>query len=246
MKSRGANQAVLSTCIPGLQLLLKKMASAPFGVIVQWSLIASAAMGEVTMYPDPKSQSQKLYTRALAEPARRQHPHHRVHEAVSDLCRARRGLPGVRCRRQRIYRLHQQFHLADPWPRPSGAGGGGDEAARAGIGVRAADRVRDRSGRIAGVAPAVGRAGSFHQFRHRSRDDGAEGRARLHRPAEDRQMRGRLSRLLRLCRSQPRSGAGGLGPQCAGLGRLCQGHAGQCAGRCHHHPLQRCRGSQSA
>src|SRR6187397_731490 len=30
------------------------------------SLIASAAMGEVTMYPDPKSQSQQLYNRALA------------------------------------------------------------------------------------------------------------------------------------------------------------------------------------
>ena len=29
-------------------------------------LIASAAMGEVTMYPDPKSQSQHLYNRALA------------------------------------------------------------------------------------------------------------------------------------------------------------------------------------
>src|SRR6188768_692724 len=30
------------------------------------SLIASAAMGEVTMYPDPKSQSQQLYNRALS------------------------------------------------------------------------------------------------------------------------------------------------------------------------------------
>ena len=36
------------------------------------------------------------------EPARRQHPHHRVHEALSDLRRARRGLPGLGSRRQRL------------------------------------------------------------------------------------------------------------------------------------------------
>jgi len=41
MKSRGANQSALSACIPGLQLLLKKMASAPFGVIVQMEMIAA-------------------------------------------------------------------------------------------------------------------------------------------------------------------------------------------------------------
>ena len=37
-----------------------------FAVIVQVGLIASAAMGEVTMYPDPKSHSQQLYNRALS------------------------------------------------------------------------------------------------------------------------------------------------------------------------------------
>ena len=31
---------------------------------------------------------------------------------------------------------------------------------------------------------------------------------------------------------------GGMGPQRPGFGGLCQGHAGQCAGRCHHHSLQ--------
>ena len=40
-------------------------------------------------------------------------------------------------------------------------------------------RVGSRSRRTAGVAAAVGRSGALHQFRHRGRDDGAEGGARL-------------------------------------------------------------------
>ena len=94
------------------------------------------------------------------EPARRQHPHHRVHEALSDLRRARRGLPGLGSRRQRLHRLHQQFHLADSRPCPSRADQGRDRATRAGIGVRDADGIRGRSRRIAGLAAAVGRSGA--------------------------------------------------------------------------------------
>jgi len=68
------------------------------------------------MYPNPIPAPTTSYTRALASlPGGNTRT--TVFMSPIDLCRARRGLPGDRRRRQRLYRLHQQFHLADPRPR---------------------------------------------------------------------------------------------------------------------------------
>ena len=148
------------------------------------------------MYPDPNSSSQKMYDRALASlPGgntrttvfMKPYP---IYAARGEGCRVW-DLDG-----NVYHRLHQQLHLADSRPRPSRADQGGDRATGAGLGVRPADRIRGRSRGTAGFAVAIGRAGQVCKFRHRSRDDGAEGGACAYRPPQDRQMRGRLSRLL--------------------------------------------------
>ena len=193
------------------------------------------------MYPDPNSSSQKMYDRALASlPGgntrttvfMKPYP---IYAARGEGCRVwdLDGNVYIDCINNFTSQIHGHAHpaLIKAATRATGAG----------LGVRPADGIRGRSRRTAGVAAAVGRSGPLCQFRHRSRDDGAEGGAGAYRPAEDRQMRGRLSRLLRLCRGEPRSDAGSLGPQRAGVGRLCQGHARQRAGRCRHHSLQRYR-----
>src|SRR5580765_562253 len=71
-------------------------------------------------------------------------------------------------------------------------------AARAGLVVPATHARRGRAGHAPLRAPALGRARALHQLRERGGDDGDQGRAGLDGPAQDRQVRGRLPRLLRL------------------------------------------------
>ena len=63
------------------------------------------------------------------------------------------------------------------------------------------------------------RADPLLQFRHRGRDAGHQSGASLYRKTKDREVRRRLSRTLRLRRSQRRSNAGRLGRRrCAHFG----------------------------
>src|SRR5262245_47119924 len=61
----------------------------------------------------------------------------------------------------------------------------------------------DRAGGAAVRAAALGRARPIHQLGQRGRDDRDQGRARLHGPPEDREVRGRVPRLVRLRRGEP-------------------------------------------
>ena len=107
-------------------------------------------------------------------------------------------------RRRPPPRPPQQLHVADPRPRAPGHHRGDDPPPRPRRLVPDADARGDRARLAPRRAAARGRPGALHQFRERGRDDGDEGRARLHRALEDRQVRGRVSRLLRLRRGEPR------------------------------------------
>ena len=80
------------------------------------------------------------------------------------------------------------------------------------------------------------------QFRLRSGDAGAEGRAGLYGKTQDRQMRRRLPRQLRFRRGQFGPDPGELGQRRSEIGRLREGHAAKRARRGGRHPVQQAGG----
>ena len=148
------------------------------------------------MYPDPNSSSQKMYDRALASlPGgntrttvfMKPYP---IYAARGEGCRVwdLDGNVYIDCINNFTSQIHGHAHPALI------------KAATAQLALGSAFGLPTESevdlAELLVVASAVGRAGTFCQFRHRSGDDGAEGGAGAYRPAQDRQMRGRLSRLL--------------------------------------------------
>ena len=163
--------------------------------------------------------------------AGRQHAHHRVHGALSALRRLGRRLLGHGRRGRPPARLPEQLHRADPRARARRDRRGGHAAARAGLVVPAADPGRGRARRAALRAPPLRRARALHQLGQRGGDDGDQGRAGLDRAAQDRQVRGRLPRLLRLRGGEPRLLPRELGqPGLARQHRLLARHAAGGAG----------------
>ena len=142
---------------------------------------------------------------------RRRHARPHATLALSDLRARGPRLPHHRRGRRGADRLHQQLHGPALRPLAPGHRRGGGEAGRALHVAHARDRERDRAGRADLRAGAVAPAHPLHQYRHRGGDARHQGRASLHRAAQDRQVRGRLPRRLRLCRSEP-------GPRPAKLG----------------------------
>ena len=69
---------------------------------------------------------------------------------------------------------------------------------RVGAVVPGPDRARDPPGRDAGPPGAVGREPALHELRHRGDDERRAAGPRVHRPAQARQVRGRLPRHPRL------------------------------------------------
>ncbi len=110
-----------------------------------------------------------------------------------------------RRRRQALHRLRRLLGSDDRWALPiprciaRGAGSG-----RKRPGLRRADRDRNAYGGHGVRAGAVAGNGAHGQFRHRSDDERHPSGARLHRPRQDRQVRGLLSRPFRLAAGQGR------------------------------------------
>ena len=148
------------------------------------------------MYPDQNSSSQKMYDRALASlPGgntrttvfMKPYP---IYAARGEGCRVS-DLDGnvyIDCINNFTSQIHGHAHPALI------------KAATAQLALGSAfglptESEVDLAELLVSRLP-VGRAGPVRQFRHRGGDDGAEGGAGAYRPSENRQMRGRLSRLL--------------------------------------------------
>ena len=143
-----------------------------------------------------------VFTRAVGARARlaagRQHADDDLPRPVSRLRRAGRGVPRLGRRRRRAHRLHLELHVAHPRPLPSAGRRGGAGAGRAADERRGAERAGDRARRADSRASAERRAGPLHELRHGGDDARAARGAGLHRPGEDRRLRGRLPRVTRL------------------------------------------------
>ena len=129
------------------------------------------------MYPDPNSSSQKMYDRALASlPGgntrttvfMKPYP---IYAARGEGCRVwdLDGNVYIDCINNFTSLIHGHAHPA--------LIKAATEQLALGSAFGLPTAVRGRSGGIAGFAAAVGRAGALRQFRHRGRDDGAEGGA---------------------------------------------------------------------
>ena len=99
--------------------------------------------------------------------------------------------------RKQLYRLGDGPGAADPRPPPAGRDRGGHrDPARPRLAVLAGARPRGHRRRRRGGADAVDRAAPVRQLRHRVRPVRAALRPCLHRPREDRALRGPLPRLV--------------------------------------------------
>ena len=134
---------------------------------------------------------------------RRRHARPHAALAVSDLREGGPRLPRHRRGRGGADRLHQQLHGPALRPLAPGHRRGGGDAGRALHVAHARDRERDRAGRGDLRPGAVAPAHPLHQYWHRGGDARHQGCAGLNRAAEDRQVRGRLPRRLRLRRGEP-------------------------------------------
>ena len=135
---------------------------------------------------------------AVGVPAGRELPRDAVLRAPPVLRRARRGPLHLRRRRQPLPRLHAQRDDAHPRPRAPG-----HHRRRAGAGrerrvVQRPDRLPGRAGEADLRPRAVHRPGALHQLGHRGHALRHQGRAGLHRPAQDREVRGRIPRHPRV------------------------------------------------
>ena len=148
------------------------------------------------MYPDPNSSSQKMYDRALASlPGgntrttvfMKPYP---IYAARGEGCRVwdLDGNVFIDCINNFTSQIHGHAHPALI------------KAATAQLALGSAfglptESEVDLAELLVSRLPSVEQV-TVCQFRHRGRDDGAEGGAGAYRPSQDRQMRGRLSRLL--------------------------------------------------
>src|SRR5262245_42367222 len=152
----------------------------------------------------------------------------RLHGAVPAVRGGRGRLRDHRRRGRPAPGLPEQLHGADPRPRPSGDRRSSDPPARARRVVSDADSRGDRPGGASLRAASLGRAGAVHTPGQRSGDDRGQGRARVHGPAEDRKVRGRVPRFVRLRRGEPRIDSRNLGE--SGRARQHRVLAGDAAG----------------
>jgi hypothetical protein len=151
---------------------------------------------EERMYPDQNSSSQKMYNRALSSlPGgntrttvfMKPYP---IYAARGEGCRVwdLDGNEFIDCINNFTSQIHGHAHPALV------------KAATAQLALGSAFGLPTQSevelAELLAGAIAVGRSGAVLQFRHRGRDDGAQGRPGPYPPSQDRQMRGRLSRLL--------------------------------------------------
>ena len=169
------------------------------------------ALGHTGRWIEPGSRSAALWARAQ-QVLPGGNTRTTVYMAPSpDLRGLRRGLLDHRRRGRPAARLPQQLHLADPRPRAPRDHGGGDAPSRARRVVPVADARGDRAGGVlAERVPAVDQV-RFTNSGSEAVMMAIKARARVHRAPEDRQVRGRLPRLLRLRRGELVLRARGLG-----------------------------------
>src|SRR5205085_5958149 len=118
----------------------------------------------------------------------------------------RRGRLADRCRRQPLRRLGAVVGPADRGPRAPGGGGGGRPGGGAGHVLRDADGAGGGAGGGSGGGGAVAGDGPVRVVGHRGDDERGTAGARVHRPLEGAEVRGRLPRARGRA-----AGAGGVG-----------------------------------
>ena len=124
--------------------------------------------------------------------ARRPAPH-----AVPALHRAGRGGPQVGRRRPRVHRLLDGARRPVPGSLPPGSRRGGPAAGRAWHALRRLPRAGGGVGGVDHPAHPLRRAGPLHHVRHRGDPPGHPPGARLHGPAQGREVHRPLPRLAR-------------------------------------------------
>ena len=162
--------------------------------------------------------------------------------AGAAVLRARRGRAALRRRWQRAYRLRAGQRPGHPGPCAQAGDRCRRRLAGAGPGLCRAASARDRAGGAAVPAAAGHRGGALRDLGHRGGADGVPPRPRLHRPDQDPEIRGPLSRLERPGLYQRAAVAERGGPgRVAGAGRGLARHAAERAGRYRRRRLERPR-----
>ena len=149
-----------------------------------------------------------LRPRSARHPRRREQPGARVSRRRGHprLRLARRGGVSLRRGRRTLRRLRGLVGPDDPRARAPGRHPRDRRSRYARHELRRADRARSSLRRARDVDVPVDRNDARGVERHRSDDERAQGRARLHRPRRDREVRGLLPRSRRFSLGEGRLG----------------------------------------